>query len=88
LWLTAHNSLILRDYDAELLTGERYATTTLESIAKVAPFYFGNEFTRGWYLENKNWIYPEVVRAIDEKLLSTPLGSDIAYYERISDHFR
>jgi hypothetical protein len=59
----------------------------LKAVARYAPDYFGNKFTRGWYMENKNWIYPEFVRVIDEKLLSTPLGSDIEYYERIDNHF-
>ncbi|MEH6592432.1 MAG: hypothetical protein V7746_19355 [Halioglobus sp.] len=85
-WLEANVSLLLLDYDAERQTASYY-TPSLEAIVQVVPFYFGNEFTRGWYLENKDTFYPEIVRAIDEKLLSTPLGSDIEYYARIDSHF-
>jgi hypothetical protein len=86
-WLTAHVSIWMREYEAAFLTGERDVNDALEDIAQGAYFYFGNEFTRGWYLENKYWIGPEVTRVIDEKLQSTPLGSDIAYFERVSSHF-
>ena len=86
-WLTAQVSIFVRDIDAAFLTGERDVRDAVEEMLADVPYIFGNEFTRGWYMENKDWIQPNIVRAIDEKLLSTPLGSDIAYYERISSHY-
>ncbi len=85
--LTAQISNWMRDYDAALLTGERDVNDVLEEMVVDVPYLFGNKFTRGWYLENKNWIYPEFVRVIDEALLLSPLGSDIEYYARIDSHF-
>ena len=86
-WLTAQISIWMRDYDAAVLTGKRDVNDALDQTVAAVPWLFGNEFSRGWYLENKYWIDPEMVRVIDEALLSIPLGSDIEYFARIDSHF-
>ncbi|MEH6592588.1 MAG: hypothetical protein V7746_20140 [Halioglobus sp.] len=86
-YLVAHVSIWMRDYDGAVLTGGRDVKYAIEEIVRSAPGLFGNEFSRGWYMENKFWIPAEIVRDIDELFLSTPLGSDIAYYERIGSHY-
>jgi len=38
---------------------------------------------RGWYFENKYWLSPEYVQAIDQVLEKNPLGVDLEILQRI-----
>lgn len=81
-WLTARMNTWEQDFTSATLSGGP-AKQVVEEAAGDAAFMFGNKFTRGWYLENKSWISPEIVAAIDKELASTPLGSDREMFERI-----
>ncbi len=81
-WLSAVMAAYEQDYAAIRLSGES-PSIILDDIEDNAPYYFGNQFSRGWYLENKYWLSPEIVQVIDQTLESTPLGSDVDYFNRI-----
>jgi hypothetical protein len=55
----------------------------VEDLVLDAPIYFGNSFARAWYLENKTWMHPDIMAAIDRGLKEVAVGSDLAYYRRI-----
>ena len=81
-WLDAHMSA----WEQELLTVKLSGgdpTSLITAIALDAAWYFGNTVTRGWYAENKYWLSPEYVQAIDQALETYPLGSDLERFERI-----
>ena len=54
-----------------------------EEAAQEAPRIFGSRFSRGWLQENKHWIAPDLVKAIEDSLKDAPIGSDLEYYARI-----
>jgi len=85
-WLSGVMSAWHHDYTTINLSGGS-AQSVLRELQDQVPFYFGNKFTRGWYLENRYWLSPKVAQAIDERLESTPLGSDKDYYDRIMSKF-
>jgi len=45
--------------------------------------YFGTQFGRSWYLENKDWIAPEVIEILDREMAARPVQSGPGYIERI-----
>lgn len=83
-WLSAQMTAWEQDLATLRLAGDSLSGVIEELIDEV-PLLFGNRLTRGWYLENKYWLSPEYVQAIDRELESLPLGSDLELYERIMD---
>lgn len=84
-WLSGVMSAWEHDY-ASLNLSQGSAAGVLEEIKRGVPFYFGNSFTRGWYIENKYWLSPEIVSAIDDEIAVTALGSDIEHFNRIMNN--
>jgi hypothetical protein len=72
---------------SQLGLGESGAASAglLIEIATEAPTVFGSRWSRAWLQENKGWMIPEIAEAIDVGLRDAPLGSDLAYYERIDE---
>jgi hypothetical protein len=54
-------------------------------LAGDVEFYFGNNFGRAWYAENKSWMLPEMVEVIDEQLKGNPDLDSRDYWMRIRD---
>ncbi|MEH6587915.1 MAG: hypothetical protein V7720_15250 [Halioglobus sp.] len=55
----------------------------LEEVVMDAPIIFGSRFSRAWLQENRSWMVPEIIEAIDRSLKDIPVGSDLEYYRRI-----
>jgi hypothetical protein len=81
-WLGAHMNAWEQDLRTVKLSGGD-PTGWVTAMSKDAAWYFGNKITRGWYSENKYWLSPEYVQAIDQALEKYPLGSDLESFERI-----
>jgi hypothetical protein len=54
-------------------------------LADDVEFYFGNNFGRAWYAENKDWMLPEMVEVIDEQLNNNPALDSRDYWSRIRE---
>lgn len=81
-WLNAHMTAWEHDLQTVKLTG-RDPKRLVTALTREAAWYFGNKITRGWYSENRYWLSPEYVHAIDQTLEKSPLGSDLESIERI-----
>ena len=79
-WLNAHVTAWEQDLATAKLTG-RDTQTYITDLTHEAPWYFGNKITRAWYYENRYWLSPEYVQAIDQTLEKSPLGSDLKIVE-------
>ena len=79
-WLNAHMTAWEQDLATAKLTG-RDTQPYIIDFAHEAPWYFGNKITRAWYFENRYWLSPEYVKAIDQALEGSPLGSDLKAIE-------
>lgn len=55
----------------------------LQALAKDVSVYFGNQFSRSWYWENRHWMRPEIVEVIERELESVPIGADRDHFERL-----
>ena len=72
------------DLEAMYVLGEDdFIPFLYEEAALEAPRIFGSRFSRGWLQENRHWIAPDLVSAIESSLKDAPIGSDLEYYERI-----
>jgi hypothetical protein len=72
------------DLEAMYVLGEDdFIPYLYEEAAQEAPRIFGSRFSRGWLQENKHWIAPDLVKAIEDSLRDSPIGSDLEYYARI-----
>ena len=72
------------DLEAMYVLGEdEFIPYLYQEAAQEAPRIFGSKFSRGWLQENKYWIAPDLVKAIEESLNDAPIGSDLEYYARI-----
>lgn len=83
-WLSAQMTAWEQDLATIRLAGDP-TTGVVEELVEEVPVLFGNRLTRGWYMENKYWLSPEYIEAIDSALESLSVGSDLALYERILD---
>ena len=81
-WLSAQLNAWEEDLATAKLSGGAPSRVVDQLVVEV-PWLFGNRLTRGWYEENRNWLSPEFAEAIDQKLKSVPLGSDLESFERI-----
>lgn len=54
-------------------------------LAGDVEFYFGNNFGRAWYAENKDWMLPDMVEVIDEQLNNNPALDSRDYWIRIRE---
>jgi len=81
-WLNTHMTAWEHDLATAKLSG-RDPSNLVEGMAQETSWLFGNKITRGWYSENKYWISPEYIQAIDQTLKKNPLGSDLESIEKI-----
>jgi hypothetical protein len=72
-----HDYAVLGWGDAKL------AESILVDLQNEAGDIFGSRFSRAWFQENRNWMFPEIAEVIQQEIDENPLGSDMDYYERI-----
>ena len=72
-WLSA----IMQQYDRQVVMHELGLdpTDTVAMMLRGFDFYFGNQFGRTWFSENKDWLRPELVEAIEREIESRPVVS-------------
>ncbi|MEH6586173.1 MAG: hypothetical protein V7720_06425 [Halioglobus sp.] len=73
-----HNYIVL-----ELNESPELVEKGVEELVADVPFYFGSSFARAWFVENKAWMHPAIMTAITRGLKDEPIGSGLAYYQRI-----
>ena len=82
-WLTAvmstYGQLFLMHQEGRVTDDYR------SELADDVEFYFGNNFGRAWYSENKDWLLPAMVEVIDEQLESNPNLDSRDYWSRIRE---
>lgn len=72
------------DYEVLVANGNsEYVPALLDDLAEDTPVLFGNRFSRAWFLHNKYWMHPDLVAAIDRGMKDVPIGTDLAYYQKI-----
>ncbi len=54
-----------------------------EVVRDVADIYFGSDFGRAWYEENKSSLFPVVVEILDEEIKRFQPNEYLAQFERI-----
>ena len=79
-WLNAHMTAWEQDLATAKLTGRDVEPYVID-LTHEAQWYFGNRITRTWYYENRYWLSPEYVQAIDRTLEKSPIGSDLKIVE-------
>ena len=82
-WLTAvmstYGQLFLMHQEGRVTDDYR------SELADDVEFYFGNNFGRAWYSENKDWLLPAMVEVIDEQLENNPNLDSRDYWSRIRE---
>ncbi len=82
-WLTAvmstYGQLFLMHQEGRITDDYR------SELADDVEFYFGNNFGRAWYSENKDWLLPAMVEVIDEQLENNPDLDSRDYWSRIRE---
>ena len=82
-WLTA----VMSTYGQLFLMHQegRVSDDYRSELADEVEYYFGNNYGRAWYAENKDWLLPEMVEVIDEQLKNNPDLNSADYFSRMRE---
>jgi hypothetical protein len=81
-WINLYHQNIIASVELGL-DADWVESLLADEIAAEAPNIFGSRWSRAWLDENKEWMMPEVIAALEKGLRDAPIGSDLDYYERI-----